>query len=108
MQTGENWWFPADIARSIAAGASDYAMLDLMKIGGITGWLRAAGQAQGASLPVSSHIFIEASAHVLAVTPTAHFLEHLDIASAVLSNPPKIEEGTLRPPNVCGLRKRSA
>ena len=40
-----------------------------MKIGGVTGWLRAAGQAEGASLPVSSHLFIEASAHVLAVTP---------------------------------------
>lgn len=97
IQTGENWWFPEDAARSIAAGASDYAMLDLMKIGGVTGWLSAAGQAEGASLPVSSHIFMEASAHVLSATPTAHFLEHLDIASAVLSNPLKVEDGALRP-----------
>ena len=97
IQTGENWWFPEDIARSISAGASDFAMLDLMKIGGVTGWLRGAGQAEGASLPVSSHIFMEASAHVLAVTPTAHFLEHLDIASSVLKEPPKIEDGALRP-----------
>ncbi len=97
VQTGENWWFPEDAARAIAAGASDFAMLDIMKIGGVTGWLRAAGQAAGASLPVSSHIFVEASAHLLAVTPTAHFLEHLDIGSTILAEPLKIEAGTARP-----------
>jgi mandelate racemase len=97
IQTGENWWFPDDIARAISAHASDFAMLDIMKIGGVTGWMRAAGQAEGASLPVSSHLFIEASAHVLAVTPTAHFLEHLDIAGAILREPLKVEDGTLRP-----------
>ncbi len=97
IQTGENWWFPEDAARAIAAKASDFAMLDIMKIGGVTGWQRAAAQAEGASLPVSSHIFIEASAHLLAVTPTAHFLEYLDIASAILNQPLTVEAGTLRP-----------
>jgi mandelate racemase len=97
IQTGENWWFPEDIARAVAAGASDFAMLDLMKIGGISGWLRAAGQAEGASLPVSSHLFIEASAHALALTPTAHFLEHLDVASAVLREPPQVVDGRVAP-----------
>jgi mandelate racemase len=97
IQTGENWWFPEDVARAIAAGASDFAMLDLMKIGGVTGWLRAAGQAEGASLPVSSHLFVEASAHVLAVTPGAHYLEYLDVAGSVLREAPEIEDGALRP-----------
>jgi mandelate racemase len=97
IQTGENWWFPEDVARAVAAKASDFAMLDLMKIGGITGWLGAAGQAEGASLPVSSHLFPEASAHVLAVTPTAHFLEYLDVAGAILADPPGIEDGALVP-----------
>jgi mandelate racemase len=87
VQTGENWWFPRDMAKAIAAGASDYAMLDVMKIGGVTGWLSAMGQAEAASLPVSSHIFVEASAHLLAITPTAHWLEHLDIAGAILAAP---------------------
>ena len=72
VQTGENWWFPQAMADFLRAGACDYAMLDVMKIGGVTGWLRAAALAQAASLPVSSHIFPETSAHLLAVTPTAH------------------------------------
>ena len=75
IQAGENWWFPRGFAEAIAAGASDFIMPDLMKVGGVTGWLRVAGQAEAASIPMSSHLFAEASAHMLAVTPTAHWLE---------------------------------
>jgi len=95
VQTGENWWFPRGMADAIAAGASDFAMVDVMKIGGVTGWLRAAALAQAASLPVSSHLFVEASAHLLPVTPTAHWLEFLDIASAVLAEPLAVVGGTV-------------
>jgi mandelate racemase len=95
IQTGENWWFPRDMAKSIAAGASDFAMVDIMKIGGVTGWLSAMGQAEAASLPVSSHLFVEASAHVLPVTPTAHWLEYLDIAGSLLVEKPLVVDGSL-------------
>jgi len=95
IQAGENWWFPRGFAEAIAAEASDFIMPDLMKVGGITGWLNVAGQADAASIPMSSHILPEASAHVLAVTPTAHWLEVLDFASPVLADPIKITNGTL-------------
>ena len=95
IQTGENWWFGHDMAHAIAAGACDFCMPDLMKIGGVTGWLRAMGQAEAAALPVSSHLFIEASAHVLPVTPLAHYLEYLDLAGAVLAEPPLFADGTV-------------
>jgi mandelate racemase len=95
IQAGENWWFPRGFAEAIAAGASDFIMPDLMKVGGITGWLNVAGQADAASIPMSSHILPEASAHVLAVTPTAHWLEVLDFASTILADPIRIVEGRL-------------
>ena len=97
VQTGENWWFVADMEKAIAAGACDYAMPDLMKIGGITGWLKAAGLAAAARLPMSSHLFIEASAHVLPVTDTAHYLEYLDLASVVIADPPRLIDGHVTP-----------
>ena len=93
VQTGENWWFPRDMQKAITAGASDFVMPDIMKIGGVTGWLRAMGQAEAASLPASSHVFVEASAHVLPVTPTAHWLEYLDLAGAVLEEPYAVVNG---------------
>jgi mandelate racemase len=95
IQAGENWWFPRGFAEAIAAGASDFIMPDLMKVGGITGWLNVAGQADAASIPMSSHILPEASAHVLAVTPTAHWLEVLDFAAAILADPIQIVDGAL-------------
>jgi mandelate racemase len=95
IQSGENWWFPRGFAEAIAAGASDYIMPDLMKVGGITGWLRVAGQADAASIPMSSHLFAEASAHLLPVAPTAHWLEVLDLAGAILADPIQIVDGTL-------------
>jgi mandelate racemase len=95
IQAGENWWFPRGFAEAIAAGASDFIMPDLMKCGGITGWLRVAGQAEAASIPMSSHLFAEASAHMLAVTPTAHWLEFLDFARSILAKPAEIVDGTV-------------
>ena len=97
IQTGENWWFPAGMAASIALNASDHAMPDLMKIGGVTGWMAAASLADAAGLPVSSHIFVEASAHVMAVTPTGHMVEWLDVAGAVLVEPAVVVEGQVTP-----------
>jgi mandelate racemase len=95
IQSGENWWFPRGFAEAIAAGASDFIMPDLMKVGGVTGWLRVAGQAEATSIPMSSHLFAEASSHMLAVTPTAHWLEVLDLARAVLAEPIEIVDGTV-------------
>jgi mandelate racemase len=95
IQSGENWWFPRGFAEAIAAGASDFIMPDLMKVGGVTGWLRVAGQAEAASVPMSSHLFAEASSHMLAVTPTAHWIEYLDLARAIVAEPVEIVDGTI-------------
>jgi L-alanine-DL-glutamate epimerase-like enolase superfamily enzyme len=43
----------------IRPGAYDLAMVDIMKIGGITGWMSAMAQAEAAALPLSSHTFVE-------------------------------------------------
>jgi mandelate racemase len=98
LQLGENWWGPHDMARALAAGACDHAMLDVMKIGGVSGWQRAASLAAAAGLPVSSHVFPEISAHLLPVTPGAHLLEHLDKAAPILMEPITVQHGHVLPP----------
>lgn len=97
IQLGENWWGPYDMEKSLVAKASDHATLDVMKIGGVSGWLRAAPLAASAGLPVSSHTFIEYSAHLLTVTPTAHRLEYLDYAGSILTEPLQIVDGDALP-----------
>jgi mandelate racemase len=59
-------------------------MVDIMKIGGVTGWISAMGQAEAAALPLSNHTFVEASAHTMVASPTASWFENLDIAGAIL------------------------
>ncbi|WP_298827944.1 enolase C-terminal domain-like protein [uncultured Piscinibacter sp.] len=97
IQMGENWWGPHDMARCVAAGGSDLGMPDAMKIGGVTGWQRAAAIADAAGMPISSHLFPEVSAHLLAASPTCHWLEYVDWAEPVLREPLKIENGHALP-----------
>jgi len=93
VQLGENWWGTPDMSKSLAAGASDFAMPDAVKIGGVSGWLRAAALAEAYRIPVSSHLYPEISAHLLAVTPTAHWLEYVDWAEPVLAAPVHLADG---------------
>jgi mandelate racemase len=93
IQIGENFMGPEQMAQAIAAGCCDYVMPDAQRIGGVTGWMRAAALAQGAGLEMSSHLFPEASAQLLAVTPTCHWLEYVDWANPVLDEPVRIEDG---------------
>jgi mandelate racemase len=93
VQIGENFWSTHDAQKALAAGACDLIMPDAMKIGGATAWLRASALAQAAGVPISSHLFPEISAHLLAVAPTAHYLEYVDWANPVLREPLVIEQG---------------
>jgi mandelate racemase len=93
IQCGENWWGTQDLQHAIDAGASDNVMLDVMKIGGVTGWMRGAALAHAKGLRVSSHLWPEISAQLLSCTPTAHWLEYADWWNPVLAEPLQIVKG---------------
>jgi mandelate racemase len=78
---------------ALDAQACDYVMPDVMKIGGVTGWLRAIALAQTRGIRVSNHLWPELSAQLLCVTPTAHWLEYADWWNPVLSEPLSVEHG---------------
>ena len=102
IQTGENWWGVLDMQHAITAGASDYVMPDVMKIGGVTGWQRAAALAAVKGLPVSSHLWPEISARLLCCTPTAHWLEYADWWNPILREPLIITDGYAHVGNEAG------
>jgi mandelate racemase len=78
---------------ALAAGATDYVMPDLERIGGVTGWRRAAALAAAHRIEMSSHLFPEVSVHLLAATPTGHFLEYMDWADRLVLEPLRIVDG---------------
>ena len=93
IQIGENLLNTFEMQNAITAHAADYYMPDVQRIGGVTGWLRAAALAHAHDLDMSSHLFPEISCHLLAVTPTCHWLEYMDWADAILTEPMRIESG---------------
>ena len=99
IQIGENFAGLPPMAAALAASASDYVMPDLDRIGGVTGWQRAAGLAAAYNREVSSHLFPEVSAHLLAATPGRHWLEYVDWAAPLLQEPMQIVDGMAIIPN---------
>ena len=103
IQLGENFYGPRDLYRALQSKACDYVMPDFMRIGGVTGWLKAAAIAGIAGLPMSTHLYPEVAAHVMRVTETAHWLEWQDWADPILQSPYRVADGRLHIPSVPGI-----
>lgn len=87
LQIGENWWGWRVGKQAIETHACDLIMPDILRIGGVTGWRRLARAAEMAAMPFSSHLSPEYSAHVLAATPTRHWLEYMDWGQDLIADP---------------------
>ncbi len=105
IQLGENFYGPRELSRAVEMRAADYVMPDLMRIGGVSGWLLAAPIAAAAGIEVSTHLYPEAAAHLMKVTETAHWLEWQDWANPVLAEPFIVTDGHLNIPHRpgCGI-----
>lgn len=105
IQLGENFYGPRELSRAVEMRAADYVMPDLMRIGGVSGWLLAAPIAAAAGIEVSTHLYPEAAAHLMKVTETAHWLEWQDWANPVLTEPFIVTNGHLNIPHRpgCGI-----
>jgi mandelate racemase len=93
IQIGENFSLVTSMEAALDAGATDTVMPDLERIGGVTGWQRAAALAAARNVPMSSHLYPETSAHLLAATPTCHYLEYVDWLDRVVQEPLRIVDG---------------
>ena len=99
IQTAENLLNTFELIQAIQAQSLDFVMPDIQRIGGVTGWLRAAAITHAYGIEMSSHLFPEFSAHVLAVTPTCHYLEYMDWAAPLVTEPLRIDKGHAVIPN---------
>ena len=102
VQLGENFYGPRSLSQAIAMGTGDFVMPDLMRIGGVTGWLRAAAIAGAAGIQMSTHLYPEFASHLMRVTETAHWLEWQDWADPILAEPFKLADSTLVVPKQPG------
>src|SRR5215813_3718519 len=103
IQIGENFYGPRALYNALQMNACDYVMPDFMRIGGVTGWQRAAAIAAAAGIPISTHLYPEVAAHVMRVSEPAHWLEWQDWSNPVLQQPCQVKDGKLHIPDVPGI-----
>jgi L-talarate/galactarate dehydratase len=85
------------------ARSVDIAMLDVVRTGGITGWLKIAAMAEAFNLPVVSHLYPEISVHLIAAIPNGLTVEYMPWTTNMFLEVPKMSGGTLTVPQKPGL-----
>jgi mandelate racemase len=103
IQIGQSCWGWPDLQRAIRARAADLLMPDVVNVGGVTGWVRAAALTAAAGIPTSTHNYPEVSAHLLAVTPSADWIEYVDWAVPLLREPTLVTDGHVQAPPRPGI-----
>jgi L-alanine-DL-glutamate epimerase-like enolase superfamily enzyme len=81
----------------------DIVMIDLLRAGGITQWMKIAGMAEAFNLPVVSHLVPEIHVHLIAAIPNGLTVEYMPWTLRLFEETPKIENGQIVVPSKPGL-----
>jgi L-alanine-DL-glutamate epimerase-like enolase superfamily enzyme len=81
----------------------DVVMIDLLRVGGITQWMKVAGMAEAFNLPVVSHLIPEIHVQLIAAIPNGLTVEYMPWSLVLFEDPPKMEGGQLIVPPRPGL-----
>jgi L-alanine-DL-glutamate epimerase-like enolase superfamily enzyme len=103
IATGETDYGSLGMKRHLELRAADILMPDLERMGGVTGFLKAATLCEAFHTPVSSHLFMEASSHILAALPNAIILEHMAWWEELFEEPLEIADGHMLLPEKPGI-----
>ena len=81
----------------------DIAMVDLLRAGGITPWMKIAHLAESFNLPVVSHLAPEVLAHCVAAAPNGRYVEHMPWSLSLFEQDLVIDNGEIVLPTAPGL-----
>ena len=88
----------------LEARSIDIVMVDLLRAGGITQWMKIAHMAEAFNLPVVTHLAPEILGHALAAAPNGLYVEHMPWAFPLFEEVPQVNEsGQLVMPDAPGL-----
>src|SRR5262249_32635600 len=77
----------------LEARSIDIVMIDLLRVGGITQWMKVAGMAEVFNLPVVSHLVPEMHVHLVAAIPNGLTVEYMPWTLKLFEETPAIENG---------------
>jgi L-talarate/galactarate dehydratase len=87
----------------LEARSIDIVMIDLLRVGGITQWMKVAGMAEAFNLPVVSHLVPEIHVHLVAAIPNGLTVEYMPWTLRLFEETPPIDNGQLVVPKRPGL-----
>ena len=99
---GEYLWGVTPHQHAIAARAVDYVMIDLVRAGGVTPWLKIAGMAEAFNLPVVSHVIPEFHCHLIAAIPNGLTVEYMPWMLKLFTATPPVAKGRIVLPTAPG------
>ena len=100
---GEYLWGIQPFRQMMLNHSVDIVMIDLVRVGGVSQFMKVAGMAEAFNLPVVSHVMPEMLMHMVAACPNGLTVEYMPWMVALYTEPPKIEKGQLVMPNKPGL-----
>src|SRR5882672_7618820 len=100
---GEYLWGIVPFRHMVEARSVDIVMIDLVRVGGITQWMKVAGMAEAFNLPVVSHLIPEVHVHLIAAIPNGHIVEYMPWTRLLFDNPVVPEKGSMTVPAKPGL-----
>ena len=90
---GEYLWGIAPFRQMMEMHSVDIPMVDIVRVGGVTGWMKVAGMAEAFNLPIVSHVMPEILVHVVAAAPNGLTVEYMPWMLALYEETPAIENG---------------
>jgi L-alanine-DL-glutamate epimerase-like enolase superfamily enzyme len=87
----------------LEARSIDIVMIDVLRVGGITQWMKVAGMAEAFNLPVVSHLVPEIHVHLIAAIPNGLTVEYMPWTLGLFEETPRLERGQLVVPAKPGL-----
>lgn len=100
---GEYLWGIEPHRQAISHHASDITMIDLLRVGGVTQWMKVAGMAESFNRPVASHLLPEIHVHLVAAIPNGLVVEYMPWTWRLFEDPPMPVNGEIAVPGGAGL-----
>ncbi|MBV9862647.1 MAG: mandelate racemase/muconate lactonizing enzyme family protein [Alphaproteobacteria bacterium] len=100
---GEYVWGIVPFRHMIEARSVDIVMIDLVRVGGITQWMKVAGMAEAFNLPVVSHLIPEVHVHLIGAIPNGLTVEYMPWLMRLFKEVPLPQNGELAMPTAPGL-----
>jgi L-talarate/galactarate dehydratase len=100
---GEYVWGIVPFRHMVEARSVDVVMIDLVRVGGVTQWMKVAGMAEAFNLPVVSHLIPEVHVHLIGAVPNGLTVEYMPWLMPLFEEVPQQQNGELAMPTAPGL-----